>query len=97
MDRYSHSNREDEARALSALPDLSPTFAGRNGSDNGTKSSASGSPELDGPEDSEGDPGRRNGRFRGEAKTAVKHGENRKNQVAPVGIEPTRPVTGRGF
>lgn len=94
MDRYSHSKREDEARALSALPDLSPTFAGRNGSDNGTKSSASGSAELGGSEDSEGDRGGLNGHFRGEHETAAKHGNNRKNQVAPVGFEPTHPDEG---
>lgn len=95
MDRYSHSNRADEARALSALPDLSPTFAGRNGAVIGTKSSASGSAESGGPEDSEGDPGRRNGSFRGEERTAVKHGKNDENPMAPVGFEPTLPDEGK--
>jgi integrase len=98
MDRYSHSNRGDEARALSALPDLSgprrPQPGRADASQSDAKSSASRSAELGGPEDSDGDLARLNGHSRGRPDKPVRHGKTSDSQVAPVGFEPTHPEEG---
>ncbi len=95
MDRYSHSKREDEVRALSALPDLSPSFALNNGTDNGSKNSASGSAETGGLEESDEDSERLKKHVHGRTGNSRKHGKNLENPMAPVGFEPTRPVKGQ--
>lgn len=98
MDRYSHSERGDEAKALESLPDLSD---------------ASGSPDTDPDEESVsavylaqldhlGEPARHSERLNGQdgrqSRSTGKQDENADSSdisMAPVGVEPTRPITGQ--
>jgi len=91
MDRYSHSDREDEARALDRLPDLNA--AGEKvGEETGRPFfSADSSAEQVRPGEDSGDRVRRNGTHARDHGRSRKHGKNSKTQVAPVGVEPTRP------
>jgi hypothetical protein len=94
MDRYSHSEREDEARALSALPDLS----GAGEDDEGGRFVSADYLARQGRQgEKNGDAVRRNGQHRRDAETAAKHEENGDSSMAPVGVEPTLPFRESGF
>lgn len=92
MDRYSHSEREDEARALSALPDLSNAAEDDDG---GRFVSADYLAQHDGPDAIPADSVRLNGHARRGSKEPRNSGENDENPMAPVGFEPTRPDEGQ--
>lgn len=92
MDRYSHSEREDEARALSALPDLSDTGED---DESGRLVSADYLARQGRQGERNGDALRRNGRHRRDAETVEKHEENGDSSMAPVGVEPTLPDKGK--
>jgi integrase len=101
MDRYSHTGRDDEFRALSALPNLSQPSG--NGDSPAAEQNHKTSPSVS------ADCLLERGRFRDtsvdserlksspstNSKTSTKHGRNRENQVAPVGFEPTLPDNGK--
>ena len=89
MDRYSHSDREDEARALDRLPDLYAT----DDEDDSTVSADS-SAESVRPGDDLEHRGRLNGTRGSNHGRPAKQAENRKTEVAPVGFEPTQPDEG---
>ena len=101
MDRYSHSRREDEARALSALPDLSRSEADEEVPDLKNEPGNDGDVSADclalqgHPSESNGHSGRLNGRAAGTKQAHTKQAKNRETEVAPVGFEPTRPITGQ--
>ena len=101
MDRYSHTGRDDEFRALSALPNLSQPSS--NGEPPAAEQNQKQSPSVSADclmergrfRDTSVDSERLKSSSSTNSKTPTKHVKNRENQVAPVGFEPTRPVKGQ--
>ena len=101
MDRYSHTGRDDEFRALSALPNLSQPSS--NGDSPAAEQNQKQSPSVSADcllergrfRDTSVDSERLKSSSSTNSKTPTKQGKNRENQVAPVGFEPTRPVKGQ--
>lgn len=95
MDRYSHSEREDEARALDRLPDLNGHKKPDSDGENSPAVSADCLAQQVRPGEFPEDSARPNGHIPGRKKTAAKQGKTVENSMAPVGFEPTRPLTGQ--
>ncbi len=99
MDRYSHTGRDEEFRALSALPNLSqPSKNGKssealNGQNTSASVSADCLSELGRFRDTSGDSERLKSTMSTNSKTLPKQGKNLENQVDPVELEPTFPET----
>jgi integrase len=92
MDRYSHSGRQDEARALSALPDLSGPGEE---DEEGQSVSAVYLARQARQGENTGDAGRRNGHPETQRESAAKHGRNGDNPMGPEGFEPSLPDEGK--
>ena len=92
MDRYSHSGRQDEARALSALPDLS---GDAEEPAEGDSVSAVYLARQARQGEKTGDAERRNGRHETQRESARKHGKTAENPMGPEGFEPSLPEEGK--